>query len=539
MSLKVSGEYSTPVQRRTKTDSGNGSESTSFITEALRSVLKLEKSQAVGKNTDFFSLGLDSHGVVDFLALLRQTHDKRFKEIRWRTIYENPTTGRLVLHIFGQKAKALPGPEDLIKKYSTFPVHVPGKEAPKEGEYCVVIIPQNSCVLHLRILTFVLSQAVTGVTGSLGAHILHQLIQDDRVKKIYCFVRKSTTSALATIKVRIQSALETAGGEQTTDTKAALAKIMTEIMARITVYRTDLSLEGLGLKSEELQEVQENVNVVIHNAWTVNYNMKLSSFEHLVKGTKNLIDLCLQSKHATPASFNFISSVAVASGDELPETHLESKSSMGYAQSKYVAEQLCNNASSKITARVLRLGQLVGDTVKGRWNAAESIPVIVRFSAAGKIFPGPKEDEKVFWLPVDVAARACVHLALLPAKDGLVFNVSNPKSISWNEAFFPALNEAFFPDSNETRMKLLPQHEWYHKFKRWGHELTEYIGGQYMIDDTAEGHKVDTPLNIITTNTEKLYPELGSKVVDVAMVKLFVAFWKKQPGWEEVNARGE
>lgn len=338
-----------------------------------------------------------------------------------------------------------------------------------------------------------------------------QLVADERVHKVYCFVRASSRTA-STATQRMARALKP-------------HHLAARDTAKIVAYSTNLAWKGFGLTAAELTEVRENANVVIHAAWAVNYNMQLSSFEHLVKSTRNLIDLCLQARRPAPAAFNFVSSTAVSPGDALPEAYVDSAGPTGYAQSKFVAEQLCKRASSKLPVRVLRLGSLVGDTVKGRWNTAEPVPVVVKYSAFSHRFPMPKEDEMVFWLPVDVAARACAHLALLPPQDGLVCNVSNPKSISWNREFFPALQAAGLD------MKLVPQHEWFEKFQRWGHELGEYIGRQYAVDDTADDHVVKTPVHVVTANTEKLYPELGSKVVDRAMVKLFVEFWEKQEGW--------
>ena len=50
---------------------------------------------------------------------------------------------------------------------------------------------------------------------------------------------------------------------------------------------------------------------------------------------------------------------------------------MGYGQSKLVGEHICANAAKKtpITARILRVGQIVGDTKYGRWNPKEAVPL--------------------------------------------------------------------------------------------------------------------------------------------------------------------
>jgi thioester reductase-like protein len=52
----------------------------------------------------------------------------------------------------------------------------------------------------------------------------------------------------------------------------------------------------------------------------------------------------------------------------------------GYARSKYVAEQIVHNVARETgaNARVLRIGQLVGDSKVGEWNTTEGIPLMLQ-----------------------------------------------------------------------------------------------------------------------------------------------------------------
>lgn len=67
---------------------------------------------------------------------------------------------------------------------------------------------------------------------------------------------------------------------------------------------------------------------------------------------------------------------------ELPSEDPSTASSIGYSQSKWVTEQICRRASTStsLTGRVhvLRVGQLCGDTVTGRWNEKEGWPLLIR-----------------------------------------------------------------------------------------------------------------------------------------------------------------
>ena len=61
---------------------------------------------------------------------------------------------------------------------------------------------------------------------------------------------------------------------------------------------------------------------------------------------------------------------------------------MGYAQSKWVAEQLCSEASRKgLDVIVYRLGQLCGDTKKGVWNETEGWPLLIKSAEVTGVLP--------------------------------------------------------------------------------------------------------------------------------------------------------
>lgn len=338
-----------------------------------------------------------------------------------------------------------------------------------------------------------------------------ELVASDRVKKVYCLVRQKGTSLQ--LKDRIIAAFEAYGIDET------------DPGGKVEVYSSDFRHDTLRLATDTFQMLLDNVTAVIHAAWAVNYNMNLASFVHLIHGSKTLMDFCLCSKRATPASFIFISSVAVNPSDTiLPEHHLAQppeEDAMGYSQSKYVVEQLCRRAPPAMTARVLRLGQIVGSTTRGHWNASEVVPVIASFANSRKTIPAPAKDEQVFWLPVDVAALVCCRLAFQakPEEGDDVYNVANPRSISWNLLFLPALAAAGLEFTPE-----LPS-VWFSRFVEWGHGLEPFIRNIYLVDEL-------TPAPAIATERAMAEcPEMGLSLVNEAMVKLFVQFWKTQENW--------
>lgn len=213
---------------------------------------------------------------------------------------------------------------------------------------------------------------------------------------------------------------------------------------KIVAVATDLASPTLGLEATRYSEICKDLNAVIHCAWSVNFSMQLSSFEKgNIAGVSHLLKLCQASSPET--TMNFCSSVSTCTRstvqpipEALPE--LEWAQGMGYAQSKAVAEHLCARAAQQgIIARVLRVGQISGDTQHGIWNAQEAIPMMMQTALTVGVLPELSETPS--WLPVDAVAQSVMNISL--SKAGSLFaNVTNPRTFSWKEDLIPALRAA-------------------------------------------------------------------------------------------------
>lgn len=212
---------------------------------------------------------------------------------------------------------------------------------------------------------------------------------------------------------------------------------------KIIVLPSNLAEPDLGLSKSAYEAITEHLTAVIHCAWSVNFNMHLSSFEKgNIAGVSHLISLCQSAQ--PPATMNFCSSVSTCSQSTVipvPERvpDFSWAQNMGYAQSKSVAEHICARAASQgVTTRVLRIGQIVGDTEHGVWNPQEAVPMIMQ--TAVTIGALPRLQETPSWLPVDVVAEVVTDISLSSA--GSIFtNVTNPQLFSWNDDLLPALRK--------------------------------------------------------------------------------------------------
>ncbi|KAI0890390.1 L-aminoadipate-semialdehyde dehydrogenase [Annulohypoxylon maeteangense] len=379
------------------------------------------------EETDFFECGADSLQAVTARAKIIREIDIGDHILSNNVCFEYPSPRKLASHLYSLRiGEELPDTDEialmsnLIEKYSDFPLFIPGKRQP-DGE--VILL--------------------TGATGSLGAHILSQVASIPGVKKVYCLVRaKTSKDALS----RVSSSLESRGLSSQV------------IMEKVVCLPSDFSQESLGLDSSTLDTLRSSLTTVIHSAWMVNFNVCLSSFERShIAGVHNIIKLCLSVPFQKPANFFFVSSISAAAGTPIPavirEAHINDlhyAQNMGYARSKLVTEYIIRAAAKRtgINARILRTGQLMGDSHKALWNPTEAIPLMIQ--SATTVGALPTLDETPSWLPVDKCAAAILELSGLSpsAKDNMsessetVYHVLNPSLFSWSEDLLPALRDA-------------------------------------------------------------------------------------------------
>ncbi|KAL7808406.1 male sterility domain-containing protein [Trichoderma gracile] len=275
------------------------------------------------------------------------------------------------------------------------------------------------------------SIVVTGATGSLGAHVVAKLVSRPDIDQVYCLVRAGDLSrghqrvVSSMIQRRVYHSLSLASRR------------------KIIALPSDLSEPNLGLSQGDYGMVTRNLTAVIHCAWSVNFNMHLLSFEKTnIAGVCNLITLCHSAQ--PPATMNFCSSVSTCSqATEIPVPErvpdFSWAQNMGYAQSKSVAEHICAKAASQgVTTRVLRIGQIIGDTEHGVWNAQEAVPMMLQTAITIGALPALQETPS--WLPVDVVAGVVTDISLSGA--GSVFaNITNPQVFSWTDDLLPALRK--------------------------------------------------------------------------------------------------
>lgn len=115
---------------------------------------------------------------------------------------------------------------------------------------------------------------LTGSTGSLGSYILAALesLPKNEDDKFYC-LNRSQNSKERQRKSNLDRGVNIEWDDE-----------------RIEFLQADLSRLDLGLGAEKHAEILNNTTVIIHNAWQVNFNLALDSFEPQIQGVRNLLE---------------------------------------------------------------------------------------------------------------------------------------------------------------------------------------------------------------------------------------------------------
>jgi thioester reductase-like protein len=493
------------------------------------------------KTTDIFSAGVDSLQTTRIWRAIKQELDlgTGLESLSQNAVFEQGTVEALAKHLYQLRVGGDVDEEedetkvmrDLIEKYSTFTTHFP----------TIAVQPTRQVVI------------VTGATGNLGAFIVEELVKKPEVAEVWALVR---APGQATAGARLMQSLASRN-IQLTDAE----------LAKVYALPSDLSRADLGLSTSSLDHFLASATTIIHSAWAVNFNLGVRSFEQQhIRGTHNLINLCLRSHLPTPAKFFFCSSVSTASGSPKPASiaeaaveNLHHAQATGYGRSKLVTEHITRNAMRRtgMHARVLRIGQLSGDRRSAIWNDTEAIALMVRSALTVRALPALQEQPS--WLPVDSCAEAVVELALSgrqraesPEKaqgrtrddddaDGgsaadvdLVYHIVNPQTFNWSGDFLPALKKCeVFPD-----FYIVSPQEWIRRLagseqdaaKNPSIKLLDFWRSKYGNANAATDSEVPAGLTFETKRTLldcKAVEGVGQPVAD-GLVERYVEQWMKK-----------
>ena len=241
---------------------------------------------------------------------------------------------------------------------------------------------------------------LTGSTGSLGCHLVAHLASLPMVKEIICLIRATTDRD------------QDPSTKQSEALQSRLLFIPSEVLPKITTIQATLSLPQLGLTPQIYDSLLSRVTHILHSAWPMNFNWRLSSFQSQFQAVQNLLKLAVDVHHygedvpvtgmRDRVKFVFVSSIAVVgecpavceSLSPMPEINLSSvmyANRIGYAEAKLVCERIVKRArddyAEALEATSVRIGQLSGSKVTGFWNTDEHLAALLKSSVATDALP--------------------------------------------------------------------------------------------------------------------------------------------------------
>lgn len=269
---------------------------------------------------------------------------------------------------------------------------------------------------------------VTGATGFFGAHLVRSLLARG-ASKIICLVRGDERRLFDTLSWYFGAGW------------AASAAL------KVKVVSGDVTLPILGMSSDSYETLAAEVDALYHCAADVrHYSADTDAFmDSNLSGTNAIVELALKAN----APLHHISSLSV-SGEYIIDSPKQAANfserdfNLGqnwqenlYVKSKMLAESEVYSAMERrgLTARVYRLGRLVGRASDGVFQRNPDNNMAVMFARAIKALGALPEDFAelpIDLTPVDVAADAVAALGNAPLT---TLHIMNPAPPTTREIF--------------------------------------------------------------------------------------------------------
>jgi nonribosomal peptide synthetase MxcG len=432
----------------------------SKVVAVWRAVLGLDE---VGLDDDFFALGGDSLGVIQLANRLSAIGS----EVRVADVFRHPT------------------PRGLARRLDD-PAPTPSAFVPRD-----IALPDPlvrgapSPAARTRIL-------LTGATGLVGVHLLRALL-DHHPGTVACVVRADHELAA---RDRLRGAAARWGVD------------LIRGADRIEVVAADLVAPAL---AADLGARVPPCAVIVHAAAQVSLVRDYASLAAPnVVATAELIALA----GTWGAALHHISSVAVAAAEaEVAERFVAVHDGLrdGYQQSKWHAEALCEQASSRgLAVAVHRLGRVTGTRANPFVVASDLVWRVARTALRSGAWPDLAVDEP--WIPADEAATAVAALVATAASG--VFHLTHAGTVSLARVA-DALHAVGVP------LVRLPLPAWLDRARRGADDEDR---ATLAFFDLRQGHAAPAEVHFASTRTRAAVPAIPAGVDDALLMEYARAF---------------
>ncbi|KAJ3505840.1 hypothetical protein NLJ89_g7204 [Agrocybe chaxingu] len=495
---------------------------------------------------DLFDQGMDSLGATilrrRIIGAMQSNNALQMaaQRVSQTTIYDNASIGKLAVLLDALVAEPEPESEGPSQSSQKAVASMSKTEAMErtiakysEGFTQIAHAAESQATTGERIQEAVV--LLTGSAGNLGSQLLESLIRDQKVKRVYSVTRPSKDKTAKERHV-----------EQFTDKGFDVGLLDSE---KLVFLEAEISETQFGVPQEIYEELRNSVNVIIHNAWKLDFNLSVQSFEPYVQGTRNLIDLALSGPRTSSLKFLFTSSISSASswdstrGPYPEEIMLDARYAVGhgYGEAKYVCERVLANSGLQATS--FRIGQISGGGPNGAWATSDWVPMLIKSSIhLGSL---PSAIGLASWLPTDTVSQTILDVAS-SATHHSALNIVHPKPVSWNH-IVGAVNDVLVDEGViSEKLPILDMQTWFSLLETKAHQadaeenfhdipaikLLEFFRGVAQADASLqqEGDTNVESCGLTPLSTTKAQ-EVSSTMREVSSLgrgdaELWVKYWK-------------
>ncbi|MFJ9520018.1 amino acid adenylation domain-containing protein [Kitasatospora sp. NPDC101801] len=401
---------------------------------------------------DFFRIGGDSLLATEMLARARIMFGIGVGQLRalTRALLEEPTLAAFAGNTQAARAGTLTGggppPDFAAEAELGVPIRSDGGPPPNWRRPGAILL--------------------TGATGYCGSHLLDALLRETDAT-VHCLVRESDPGQglerlrAAGLRYLLRDPLDgTAPG-------------------RVVPEPGDLGAPLLGLTERRFTELAAGLDLILHCGARVNFIYPYRELSAVnVGGTRELVRL---AGHSRGIPLHHLSSMSVLAGygaagvrqvTERTPLGYPGHLSVGYAETKWVAEELLRQASEAGLPVVShRLNDVTGDRATGAMNSSTEICALIRlFADSGS---APDVDLPMDFLPADSFARAVTYLATHVEATGQAYHLTNPRHPLIGE-LTSRLRAFGYP------VRDLPYQDWVREFARYAAEHPKHPATPFL-----------------------------------------------------------
>ncbi|RMI33404.1 type I polyketide synthase [Nocardia stercoris] len=309
---------------------------------------------------------------------------------------------------------------------------------------------------------------LTGATGFVGAFLLRELL--DRHERVHCMVRADDAD-----HARRRLAANLAGYGLPCDD---------EDLARIVPVVADLGKPLSGLSPVDYDRLAATVGHIVHAGALVKWTYPFRGLEEVnVGGTRELLRL---ATWGAPIPFHFLSTVGVFSSreylrDSVDETEPLANSGalvVGYAQTKWIAEQMVRNAADRGLPVTIHRINTAGDSTTGAFNKLDHLSMMIKGCIEAGIAPS-RAEMPIQPAPVDYVATAIAACTTEPALLGGTYHLVSRRPMTWPD-FFDSLDEFGYD------LQRLPFDQWRERILGRGSSSVALLGLMPFLSDSVD-----------------------------------------------------